>query len=130
MADEDNTALLDGSAFSCRIESLKTVIDILTSLSLNARKDQPCYIEATPISLNFSITGRAKSSQARVSLDRSIFEDYQCESPSIKLSLNLTTLLDCLQIFGSSSENTIATMSYAVRASHQPTSFTSMPSCI
>ena len=77
------------------------------------RKDHICYIEATPESLMFAVTGKAKSTQARVNLEADLFDDYTCDSPSIRLALNLNMLLDCLEIFGSSS-GTTATMTYSV----------------
>ena len=98
--------------FSCRIESSKTISEILTCLCMN-RKDHICYIEATPESLMFAVTGKAKSTQARVNLEADLFDDYMCDSPSIRLALNLNMLLDCLEIFGSSS-GTTATMTYSV----------------
>ena len=98
--------------FSCRIESSKTISEILTCLCMN-RKDHICYIGATPESLMFAVTGKAKSTQARVNLEADLFDDYMCDSPSIRLALNLNMLLDCLEIFGSSS-GTTATMTYSV----------------
>ena len=60
------------------------------------------------------MAGRAKSTQARVNLIRDLFEEYICDGEFIRFSLNLTTLLDCLQIFGSSADTTIATLTYSV----------------
>jgi hypothetical protein len=62
--------------------------------------------------------GKAKSTQARVSLETDLFDEYICGSPSIQLALNLNTLLDCLEIFGSSSETTTATMTYSVSSNY------------
>lgn len=112
-ADNDAGEELEESIFSCRIECSKTISEILTCLCMN-RKDHICYIEATPESLMFAVTGKAKSTQARVNLEADLFDDYMCDSPSIRLALNLNMLLDCLEIFGSSS-GTTATMTYSVR---------------
>ena len=46
------------STFSCRIDSVKTISDILQCLCTNnVKKDQPCFIEATSESLIISVTG-------------------------------------------------------------------------
>ena len=85
----------------------------------------------------FSVEGKGKSyqvsfpchssdnpHQARAILQAQLFEEYTINDPNqeamdqdicLKFSLNLTTLLDCLQLFGSSSESTSATMTYLVR---------------
>lgn len=106
------------SLFSCRIENSKTISEILSCLCIN-RKNHLCHIEATTDSLMFVLTGKAKSTQARVNLEADLFDEYICGSPSIRLALNLNTLLDCLEIFGSSSETTTATMTYSVRFYHK-----------
>ena len=107
--------------FSCRIENSKAISDVLTCLSNGgSKKDQPCHIEATPEALTFVMLGKAKSTQSIITLRHDLFDDYDVqdstvqEEPSIKLSLNLTTLLDCFQIFGSSSDATIASINYSV----------------
>lgn len=46
-------------------------------------------------------------------MDSELFEEYVCTDETVRLVLNLTTLLDCLQIFGTSSETTTATMTYS-----------------
>lgn len=110
---QDDEQAKEKALFSCRIENSKTILDILTCLCMN-RKDHLCHIEATRESLCFICTGKAKSTQARVNLEAELFDDYMCDSPSIRLALNLNTLLDCLEIFGSSSETTTASMTYSV----------------
>ena len=105
--------------FSCRIENSKTISEILSCLCIN-RKDHTCHIEATPESLMFVVTGKAKSTQARVNLEADLFDDYICEGNSIRLALNLNLVLDCLDIFGSSSETTTATITYSVRRTIHP----------
>lgn len=34
-------------SFSCRIDNVKSITDVLTCLSGDLNKDQPCYIEVT-----------------------------------------------------------------------------------
>ena len=99
------------------------------------RTSYPCR------ALVFSVIGRGKSTQARATLPAEIFEEYIFESsnenhplpqnaarhssstsssrgdpaaPVLHFCINLTTLLDCLQIFGSTSETTAATLTYSV----------------
>lgn len=35
-------------AFSCRVENVKTITDILNCLCIDVNKAQPCDVEATP----------------------------------------------------------------------------------
>jgi hypothetical protein len=89
------------------------------------------------VAVIFSVEGKGKSyqvhsshpinphetfPQARAILQTQLFEEYTINDQneaadqdiSLKFALNLTTLLDCLQLFGSSSESTSATMTYLV----------------
>ena len=101
-------------SFTCRTELVSDMTNVLCSLlSSNEKDDRPCTIEATSHSLNFVVTGRAKSTQARASLGKDLFDDYQIESGGspIRLVLHLAKLIDCLLLFGSS-ETTTATISF------------------
>ena len=52
--------------FSCIIENLKSVTDVLDCLTLYATaKDCDCCVEATPSELVLVVTGKAKNTQAR-----------------------------------------------------------------
>ncbi len=42
-------------AFSCRVENVKTITDILNCLCIDINKAQPCDVEATPDSKNKDI---------------------------------------------------------------------------
>lgn len=55
--------------------------------------------------------------QARVGFQSELFEEYVCDNGSIKFAINLAILIDCLHLFGTSSETTTAIMSYSVRVS-------------
>lgn len=58
------------------------------------------------------VSGRAKFTQAQGSLGRSLFQAYDCEEGA-KFGINLTTLLECLQIFGPGSlAQTSVSMAY------------------
>lgn len=37
----------EAHTFSCRIDNIKSVTDVLNCLSVELNKDQPCHIEAT-----------------------------------------------------------------------------------
>ena len=113
MNDDDSPEVEEEDAsFSCRIDNSKTISEILTCLCIN-RKDHICHIEASPESIMFVMTGKSKATQARVNIEAELFDDYTCETP-VRLALNLNMVLDCLDIFGSSSETTTATISYSV----------------
>jgi len=98
--------------FTCRLECLRGFVDVLSSLCLNLKKDHICHIEASRDAIKFMATGRSKSTHSSVSLQKESFEAYICDEDSVCLTLNLTTLLDCLLLFGTSSDNTTATMTY------------------
>lgn len=106
-------AMDEEESFSARIENVKIVSDVLECLCQNQRsKDHPCYIEVTSSSLAFTVTGKAKSTQARCNLDAELFEEYMCSSASsIIFAINLSTLIDCFTIF-SAYDNTEATFDY------------------
>lgn len=63
-------------------------------------------------SLTLVVSGKAKFTQAQGSLGRSLFQAYDCEEGA-KFGINLTTLLECLQIFGPGSlAQTSVSMAY------------------
>ena len=108
----DDEKAEEEKSFSCRTDNIKSISDILSSLYFEANKDQPCFIESSQSEITFIVMSNSKSLQARLILTVEIFEDYHCESESIRFAINLTVLLDCLRLFGSS-ESTTATLSYS-----------------
>lgn len=52
--------------------------------------------------MTFVVSGRAKYTQAQGVLESSLFQEYDC-AEGAKFGINLTTLLECLQIFGPAS---------------------------
>lgn len=127
--------------FSCRIENSKIMTDILNAIHAGG-KDHLCEVKASARALVFSVIGRGKSTQARATLPAEIFEEYIFESSSggsgaghsntfstangsgsgdgvMHFSINLTTLLDCLLLFGSTSESTAATLTFSVSVLHR-----------
>ena len=76
----------------------------------DGKKDQHVHVEVNEDALTFIVAGRSKFTQAQTNLKRSLFQKYEvaqgsgrggewkgCEN---KFSINLSTLLDCLQILG------------------------------
>lgn len=58
------------------------------------------------------VSGKAKFTQAQGSLGRDLFQAYDCDEEA-KFGINLTTLLECLQIYGPGSlSQTSVSMAY------------------
>lgn len=109
--EEENISL------ACRIENSKTFTNVLSCLCPSIRKELPMYVEATSQSIVFIVSGKSKSTQSRATLQSAIFDEYFCGSNSdddgsVQFVVDINTVLDCLQLFGSSSENTTLTMSF------------------
>lgn len=107
------------SSFSCRSGMLNDMTTVLTSLlSANPKDALPCLIEAKANSFTFVVTGRSKCTQARASLSMELFDDYVVDGivagrgESIRISLHLPKLIDCLLLFGGSDSTTV-NMSYS-----------------
>jgi len=47
-AHEEDEEDEEVKAFSCRVENVKTITDILNCLCIDVNKAQPCDVEATP----------------------------------------------------------------------------------
>eukprot|EP00752_Nemacystus_decipiens_P011608 g10307.t1 len=92
----------DEVIFSCRLDNAKSITTILSCLSHGTRKDQQAQCEVTKDSMTLVVSGKAKYTQAQGSLDSSLFQEYDCVEGA-KFGINLTTLLECLQIFGPAS---------------------------
>lgn len=103
----------DEATFSCKIESVKMLTAILNCLGQDTKKHHPCYVEITNDAISFTVNGKTQSSQIKGNLDSTLFEEYNCTSTCILLAINLSILLDCLNIFGSQSEAIAATLDYS-----------------
>mmetsp|Transcript_23496 Transcript_23496/g.39863 ORF Transcript_23496/g.39863 Transcript_23496/m.39863 type:complete len:276 (-) Transcript_23496:344-1171(-) len=113
----------DDQIFSCRIENAKVVTDILSAIHAGG-KDNVCEVKASARAVVFSVLGRGKNTQARATMQAGLFEEFIFESGQqhessgraeggMHFCINLTTLLDCLLLFGSTSESTAATLTYS-----------------
>ena len=101
--------------FTCRTANSKTLTNVLLRLggSYSMRKDQRCSVEVTNESISFLVRGKSKSTEGRASLQSALFDDYYCScTTTINFSLNLTTVLDCLLLFGTSSDSTAIDITY------------------
>jgi hypothetical protein len=68
----------------------------------------------TALTQTFVHTLNSVIQQARVGFQADLFEEYICDAESIKFAINLTILIDCLHLFGTSSDTTTAILSYSV----------------
>ena len=118
--------------FSCRIENAKIMTEILTAIHAGGKDTHVCEVKASARAVVFSVLGRGKSTQARATLQAGLFDEFIFESEGrggdsdsllgtgaesvMHFSINLTTLLDCLLLFGSTSESTAAPLTYSVHA--------------
>jgi len=109
--NDDNNE--NNKCFHFRTDNLKSITDILQCLSSTQCPNSLCVIEATPNAFIIFTTNKTKSLEARVNWNSELFEEYTCNDDSIKLTINMTTFLDCLLLFGSASDTIIASFSYS-----------------
>lgn len=99
--------------FSCRIDNAKVVTATLTCLSNGSKKDQLAQVEVNEDGIVFIVTGRAKFTQSQGTINRSLFQAFQCQPQGGRFTVDLNLLLECLQVFGAASlASTMLTMSY------------------
>jgi hypothetical protein len=109
--DEDGGGYGDDDApalFSCRLGCARDLATMLSCLSHGSRKEQHALVEVNVEGLSVIVAGRAKTTQAQGTLAKDIFSAYECEQDGGRFVLNLTALLDCLQIFGLTTLGTVA----------------------
>ena len=66
------------------------------------KKDAKCYVEVSQDQIVFIVTGKSRTTQARASLQSSVFDAFEIETPNeghIQFVVTLSTVLDCLQVF-------------------------------
>lgn len=79
---------------------------------VNSFLSQRKTTQITSDSVTLVVSGRAKYTQAQGVLESSLFQEYDC-AEGAKFGINLTTLLECLQIFGPASlAQTSVSMAY------------------
>lgn len=101
-------------SFSCRLEDLKSLVDLLSCLYVDISKDSECDIEVTPESFFLKVSGKGRSCQGRASIAIGLFDEFQCAVEGVTFTVSLSVLVDCLKLFGASLETTTAAMSYSV----------------
>ncbi|CDF35520.1 cell cycle checkpoint protein RAD1 [Chondrus crispus] len=96
--DEDDAVLYG------RLDSVKPLIDALSCIYSPAHKGQDVTMTSheTHGGIRFTVE-EAGCLLASVILPRRAFVEFRCGDASVRLRLNLSLLIDCLNIFGSSS---------------------------
>jgi hypothetical protein len=111
--DNDSNNNDDDCIFSFRTDNIKIISDVLQCLSSTQCPNGICIIEATPSSLIIFTSNKSKSLEARITWNSILFDDYICNHDSIKLCINLNILIDCLLLFGNTSDTILASFSYS-----------------
>ena len=92
----------DALHFECKVDSAKMITRTINGI-YNAKKDQYALCTIEPKGINFVVQDAAKCSEGSGFLRKDLFQEWVLEesvSP-IRFRINLTLLLDCLNIFGS-----------------------------
>jgi len=92
----------ESPVFSCRVDSTEVLLSILQTILLD--KDQIAICSVTSAGMKFTVE-RSKVLQVKAYLKSSIFREFRLlqNVDSVEFSLNLSILLQCLQIFGEAS---------------------------
>lgn len=105
------------NAFFCRLDDLKTLVDLMSCLYIDVSKDSECDIEVTPESFFLRVTGKGRCVQGRVSIGLELFEEFYCDVEGVTFTVSLSNFIDCLKLFGTSLDTTTAALSFSVSAS-------------
>lgn len=103
-------------SFTCKIDNSKIVVDVLQCLYDANKKSNVCLVEACLEALLFVVTNRSKSIQLRVSFPSYMFGEYVINTSLLKWSVSMSLLLDCLQLYGTNSENISSSFHYSLDA--------------
>jgi hypothetical protein len=101
-------------AFFCRVDDLKTLIDLISCLYMDISKDTECDIEVTPESFFLRVMGKGRNCQGRISVGLPLFREFYCDADGVVFSVSLAVLVDCLKLFGAAVDSTSATLSFSV----------------
>jgi hypothetical protein len=99
------------TSFHARLDSAKAFTAALSSLSTK-KEALFCEVSASPEQLVFTVSSTS-TTEALFSLPNDVFEEYEVDRASVRFAVNLNSVLDCLQIFGTSSGTVSVTMSYS-----------------
>eukprot|EP01033_Poteriospumella_lacustris_P003834 gene3834-2721_t len=100
-------------AFFCRVDDLKTLIDLISCLYMDISKDTECDIEVTPESFFLRVMGKGRNCQGRISVGLPLFREFYCDADGVVFSVSLAVLVDCLKLFGAAVDSTSATLSFS-----------------
>jgi hypothetical protein len=101
------------NAFFCRLDDLKTLVDLMNCLYIDVSKDSECDIEVTPESFFLRVTGKGRCVQGRVSIGLELFEEFYCDVEGVTFTVSLSNFIDCLKLFGTSLDTTTAALSFS-----------------
>lgn len=102
-------------SFFCRVDDLKTLIDLISCLYIDISKDTECDIEVTPESFFLRVMGKGRNCQGRISVGLPLFREFYCDAEGVSFSVSLAVFVDCLKLFGAAVDSTSATLSFSVR---------------
>ncbi|KAJ5079375.1 cell cycle checkpoint protein rad1 [Anaeramoeba ignava] len=86
---------------NCQLTNIKLLINNLSAI--NWTKDQFAKCSISEGGIMFSVEGSSKSFEAHAFIDSKFFTEYNFRGRQIELRINLSILLDCINIFGKSS---------------------------
>ena len=78
MIDDDDDDVED--FFSCRVDNVKTLYHVLSSICVKMRLDNICYVEASQDGLVFSVFSRSRTTLSSATLQADLFDEYTCEA--------------------------------------------------
>mmetsp|Transcript_28774 Transcript_28774/g.37312 ORF Transcript_28774/g.37312 Transcript_28774/m.37312 type:complete len:318 (-) Transcript_28774:134-1087(-) len=95
-------------AFSCKMDNVKELVNILQCLSVAGKKDQICQCDINTEGFTLIVIGNSKFTQAQAVIHRDLFQAFECDDQGVSYGINLNTLLECLQINGTANLGTTA----------------------
>lgn len=142
MDDEGEQPPQQPPVLVCTAESVKLLVTLLGCLSASDKKDQRVRCDVDRHGLLFTAHSKGKSLQIKTSVGAELFETYEFHAPAptqrrhpydsdsdhehgaadddeddgVSFALNMTTLVECLSMFGSLATTSLR-MSYLAQVS-------------
>jgi cell cycle checkpoint protein len=98
LADGDSVET-DTPEFACKADSTEVIVTMLQTIALDKQQVAMCTVSKT--GMKFTVE-RTNLLQARAYLKNSLFQEFSLTQPSLEFSIDLSVILQCLQIFGQS----------------------------
>eukprot|EP01080_Neovahlkampfia_damariscottae_P007356 gene7356-11678_t len=99
--------------FKIRVENAKDLGSILASLSLNSEKETWALVEFSDRNIKFSVEDSSKCFSVHATVKKDIFQDYKFTSTTnVIFKLNIGVLMDCLNLYGSSTQSSQLQLQY------------------